>query len=256
MDNIGDRGLVSVAITCTKLQEFRVFPLGPHNQANPALTEKGLIALSMGCPLLHSLVYCCKQMTNAALITVARNCHNFVNFKLCISDPRTPDYTTSQPFDEGFGAIVQSSKGLRRMTLSGLLSDQVFLYVGMYAEQLEMLSIGCYGEGDKGLSYVLNGCKNLKKLEIKGSPFVDAALLEEILKHDKIRCIWISSSKVTVGACRAISMQVPMMNMEIIEENNNKKKKKNDDDLKVGKMYLYRTFIGPRKDAPASVWTF
>lgn len=191
-------------------------------------------------------------MTNASLITVARNCPNFTNFKLCINDPKTPDHTTSQPFDEGFGAIVQSCKGLRRLSLSGLLSDQVFLYIGMYAEQLEMLSIGSSGGGDKELSYVLNGCRNLKKLEIKGSPFVDAGLLEEIVKHEKIRCLWISSSKVTLGGCRALSMQVPMMNIEIIGENNKMKK---DDDHKVGKMYLYRTLNGPRKDAPASVWT-
>lgn len=256
LDNIGDKGLVSVALTCTRLQELRVFPLRPQIGANPALTAEGLIALSMGCPLLHSLVYCCKHMTNAALIAVARNCHNFIKFKLCISDSKLPDGTTSQPFDEGFGAIVQSSKGLKRLSLSGLLSDQVFLYIGMYGEQLEMLSIGSSGEGGKGLSYVLNGCRNLKKLEIKGSPFVDAALLVEIVKHEKIRCLWISSSKVTLGACRSLLMQVPMMNIEIIDENNNNsKKKKKDNDLTVGKMYLYRTFSGPRKDAPSSVWT-
>ncbi|RVW84109.1 Protein auxin signaling F-BOX 3 [Vitis vinifera] len=207
LDNIGDKGLGLVADTCKNLQELRVFRLGPHNEGNPALTEEGLIAISMGCPQLHSLVYCCDQMTNASLITVARNCPNLTNFKLCINDPKTPDHTTSQPFDEGFGAIVQSCKRLRRLSLSGLLSDQVFLYIGMYAEQLEMLSIGSSGGGDKELSYVLNGCRNLMKLEIKGSPFVDAGLLEEIVKHEKIRCLWISSSKVTLGGCRALSMQ-------------------------------------------------
>lgn len=244
-----------MAVTCTNLRELRIFRLGLYNEGSPALTEEGLIAISRGCPQLDSLVYCCSQMTNAALITVARDCPNLTNFRLCIKDPKTPDHATSQPFDEGFGAIAQSCKGLRRLSLSGLVSDQVFLYIGMYAEQLEMLLIGSSGKGEKGLSYVLNGCRNLKKMEIKGSPFVDAALLEEIVKHEKIRCLWISSPKVTLGGCRALSMQVPMMNIEIITAESSKTKNKDDDNLQVQKMYLYRTFTGPRKDAPDSVWT-
>lgn len=100
-------------------------------------------------------------MTNAALINVAKNCPNFIRFRLATLNPTIPDPVTLQPLDEGFGAIVQSCKRLRRLSLSGLLTDQVFLYIGMYAEQLEMLSIAFAGETDKGMLYVLNGCKKL-----------------------------------------------------------------------------------------------
>ncbi|KAE8697433.1 Protein AUXIN SIGNALING F-BOX 2 [Hibiscus syriacus] len=94
----------------------------------------GLVLVSAGCPKLNSLLYFCRQMTNAALITVAKNCLNFIRFRLWILPGCSkPDPVTNQPFDEGFGAIIQSCKRLKKLSLSGLLTDQVFLYIGMYA---------------------------------------------------------------------------------------------------------------------------
>lgn len=129
-DCIGDKGLRVVARTCRDLQELRVFPSAPFgNQA--AVTEKGLIFISKGCQKLHTLNYFFRQMTNAALMTLAKNCPNFIQFKLCIPDATKPDPDTMQPLDEGFRAIVQSCKQLRRLSLAGQLTDQVFLYIGI-----------------------------------------------------------------------------------------------------------------------------
>lgn len=50
-----------------------------------------------------------------------------------------------KPLDEGF---VQSCKGLKQLRLSGLLTDQVFFYMWMYAEQLKMLTTHFAGESD------------------------------------------------------------------------------------------------------------
>ncbi|KAJ8546464.1 hypothetical protein K7X08_019047 [Anisodus acutangulus] len=126
-------------------------------------------------------------MTNAALITVAKNCPNLVCFILNTENPKLPDAMTNQPLDEGFGAIVQSCKGLKRLRLSGLLTDQVFLYIGMYAEQLKILTIHFAGDSDDGMLYVLNGCKKLKKLDIMNSPFGNAALLADMRMYEAMR---------------------------------------------------------------------
>lgn len=145
LDRIGDKGLAEVGSTCKDLQELRVLPsnfLG----ALYRVTEEGLIAVSAGCPKLNSIVYFCEQMTNSALITVAKNCPNMILFRLHVLYPLKPDPVTSEPLDEGFGAIVQACKGLKRLSLSGLLTDRVFLYIGMYAEQLETLSIAFAGK--------------------------------------------------------------------------------------------------------------
>lgn len=251
LDSIGDRGLRVVAFTCKELQELRVFPSGADNAG---VTEEGLVAVSAGCPKLHSLLYFCQQMTNAALITVAKNNSNFTRFRLCILDCEKPDPVTMQPLDEGFGAIVQSCKHLSRLSLSGLLTDQVFLYIGMYAEQLEMLSIAFAGNSDKGMLYVLNGCKKLRKLEIRDCPFGNTALLTDVGKYETMRSLWMSSCDVTLGGCQTLAKKMPRLNVEIINEDDQMEFIL-DDRQKVGKMYLYRTLVGPRKDAPEFVWT-
>ncbi|KAH0865295.1 hypothetical protein HID58_082506 [Brassica napus] len=256
--SIGDKGLEVVASTCKELQELRVFPSDLHDEEDndTAVTEIGLVAISAGCPKLHSILYFCKQMTNAALITVAKNCPNFIRFRLCILEPNKPDHTTSQSLDEGFGAIVQACKGLRRLSVSGLLTDKVFLYIGMYAEQLEMLSIAFAGDTDKGMLYVLNGCKKMRKLEIRDSPFGNAALLADVDKYRTMRSLWMSSCEVTLGGCKRLARNAPWLNVEIINENeNNDLMERNEEDEreKVDRLYLYRTVVGARKDAPPCV---
>jgi hypothetical protein len=257
LDSIGDKGLAVVAATCKELQELRVFPSDVHGEEdnNASVTEVGLVAISAGCPKLHSILYFCKQMTNAALIAVAKNCPNFIRFRLCILEPHKPDHITFQSLDEGFGAIVQACKGLRRLSVSGLLTDQVFLYIGMYAEQLEMLSIAFAGDTDKGMLYVLNGCKKMRKLEIRDSPFGNAALLADVGRYETMRSLWMSSCEVTLGGCKRLAQNSPRLNVEIINENENNGMEQNEEDEreKVDKLYLYRTVVGTRKDAPPYV---
>ncbi|GMN57428.1 hypothetical protein TIFTF001_026537 [Ficus carica] len=255
LDCIGDNGLAVVASFCKELQELRVFPSDLNDIGHAAVTEEGLVAISAGCPKLHSLLYFCQQMTNAALITVAKNCPNFIRFRLCILDPKKLDPVTAKPLDEGFGAIVQACKSLRRLSLSGGLTDQVFLYIGMYAEQLEMLSVAFAGESDKGMLYVLNGCKKLRKLEIMDSAFGDVALLTDVGKYETMRSLWMSSCEVTLGACKMVARKMPSLNVEIINEHDQTEFCPDDDEQKVEKMYLYRTMVGPRNDAPEFVWT-
>ncbi|KAG9158290.1 hypothetical protein Leryth_000420 [Lithospermum erythrorhizon] len=254
LDTIGDEGLNVVASTCKELQELRVFPSDLYGVGNAAVTEVGLVAISAGCPKLNSILYFCQQMTNATLAIVAKNCPNFIRFRLCTINPVVPDAVTMQPLDEGFGAIVRACKGLKRLSVSGLLTDQVFLYIGMYAEQLEMLSIAFAGDSDKGMLYVLNGCKKLKKLEIRDSPFGNMALLADVGKYETMRSLWMSSCELTLGACRTLAKKMPMLNVEIINEGE-QIDGGSDDRQKVEKMYLYRTLAGPRKDAPEFVLT-
>ncbi|CAN0870155.1 Protein AUXIN SIGNALING F-BOX 2 [Linum grandiflorum] len=253
LDCIGDKGLEAVAETCKDLEELRVFPSDPF-VGQATVTEEGLVAISRGCRKLNSILYFCQQMTNAALITVAKNCPNFIRFRLCILDPTKPDAATQQPLDEGFGAIVRACKDLKRLSLSGLLTDQVFLYIGMYAEQLEMLSIAFAGDSDKGMQYVLNGCKKLRKLEIRDCPFGNAALLMDVGKYVTLRSLWMSACDVTLGGCKTLAKRMPGLNVEIMNEND-QMEFADDDRQKVDKMYLYRTLAGRRRDAPGSVRT-
>ncbi|KAL5069360.1 hypothetical protein RYX36_020247 [Vicia faba] len=254
LDYIEDAGLDMLAASCKDLRELRVFPSDPFGlEPNVALTEQGLVSVSEGCPKLHSVLYFCRQMTNAALTTIARNRPNLTRFRLCIIEPRTPDYLTRQPLDAGFGAIVEHCKSLRRLSLSGLLTDRVFEYIGTYGKNLEMLSVAFAGESDLGLHHVLSGCDNLRKLEIRDCPFGDKALLANAAKLETMRSLWMSSCHVSYGACKLLGLKLPRLNVEVIDERGPPDSR--PDNSPVEKLYIYRTISGPRLDMPGYVWT-
>lgn len=191
-------------------------------------------------------------MSNEALITIARNRPNMTRFRLCIIEPCTPDYLTHEPLDLGFGAIVEHCKELQRLSLSGLLTDRVFEYIGRYAKKLEMLSVAFAGESDLGLHHVLSGCDSLRKLEIRDCPFGDKALLANAEKLETMRSLWMSSCSVSFEACKILGQKMPRLNVEVIDENGppNSRPANNP----VEKLYIYRTVAGRRFDMPSFVW--
>ncbi|MCD7468033.1 GPI-anchored mannoprotein [Datura stramonium] len=252
LDYIEDTGLQLVAASCKDLQELRVFPSDPFGpEPNVLLTEQGLVAVSDGCPKLQTVLYFCRQMTNAALVTIARNRPNMIRFRLCILEPRTPDYLTLEPLDAGFGAIVEQCKELRRLSLSGLLTDRVFEYIGTHAKKLEMLSVAFAGDSDLGLHHVLSGCESLRKLEIRDCPFGDEALLANAAKLETMRSLWMSSCSVSFGACKLLSQKMPRLNIEVIDEMGPPDER--PESCPVNKLYIYRTVAGPRFDMPGYV---
>ncbi|GJN36043.1 hypothetical protein PR202_gb24868 [Eleusine coracana subsp. coracana] len=255
MDLIEDHGLAVVASSCNKLQELRVFPSDPFDAAGQvSLTERGLVDVSASCPMLESVLYFCRRMTNEALIAIAKNRPNFTCFRLCIIEPHTPDYITHQPLDAGFSAIVESCKGLTRLSVSGLLTDHVFKSIGAHADRLEMLSIAFAGNSDLGLHYILSGCKSLKKLEIRDCPFGDKPLLANAAKLETMRSLWMSSCSLTLGACRQLARKMPRLSVEVM--NDPERACPLDslaDETLIDKLYVYRTIAGPRSDTPACV---
>nr|QGJ03755.1 transport inhibitor response 1-like protein [Vanilla planifolia] len=255
MDLIEDLGLEAVASSCKLLQELRVFPFDPYGAEPVSLTERGLVSVSRGCPMLRSVLYFCRQMSNSALITVAKNRPNLTCFRLCIIEPHTPDYVTHDPLDAGFSAIVESCKDLRRLSLSGLLTDSVFKSIGAHGHQVKMLSVAFAGNSDAGLHYILSGCKNLKKLEIRDCPFGDKALLANCAKLETMRSLWMSSCSVSLGACRLLARRMPRLNVEVIDERQGGPMESRPNDCPVEKLYIYRTIAGPRSDTPSCVWT-
>ncbi|KAL6564252.1 GPI-anchored mannoprotein [Orobanche minor] len=254
LDYIEDSGLEALAASCKDLQELRVFPSDPFGaEPNVSLTEQGLVSVSEGCPKLRSVLYFCRQMSNAALIAIARNRPEMVRFRLCIIEPRAPDYLTLEPLDAGFGAIVESCKELRRLSLSGLLSDRVFRYIGTHGKKLEMLSIAFAGDSDLGLHHVLSGCGSLRKLEIRDCPFGDKALLANAAKLEAMRSLWMSSCSVSFEACKLLGRRMPGLNVEVIDERGPPESR--PESFPVERLYVYRTIAGRRIDMPGFVWT-
>nr|GLL24053.1 protein TRANSPORT INHIBITOR RESPONSE 1-like [Ipomoea trifida] len=250
LDTVEDKGLEAVGHSCPLLEELRVFPADPFDlDIVYGVTEKGFIAVSLGCRKLHYVLYFCRQMTNAAVATVVKNCPDFTHFRLCIMNPGQPDYLTNEPMDEAFGAVVKTCKKLQRLAVSGLLTDLTFEYIGQYAKNLETLSVAFAGRTDWGMTCVLEGCPKLRKLEIRDCPFGNAALLSGLEKYESMRSLWMSACNVTMNGCRYLAKQRPMLNVEVIKE-------EGSDDCAADKVYVYRTVAGRRRDAPSFVLTF
>ncbi|XP_044461789.1 protein TRANSPORT INHIBITOR RESPONSE 1-like [Mangifera indica] len=249
LDTVEDKGLEAVGSYCPLLEELRVFPADPFDEEIiRGVTEEGFVAVSFGCRRLHYVLYFCRQMTNAAVATIVQNCPDFTHFRLCIMNPRQPDYLTNEPMDEAFGAVVKTCTKLRRLSVSGLLTDLTFEYIGKYAKNLETLSVAFAGSSDWGMQCVLGGCPKLKKLEIRDCPFGNVALLSGLEKYESMRSLWMSACNVTINGCRLLARKMPRLNVEVMKEDGS-------DDSQADKVYVYRTVAGPRRDAPLSVLT-
>ncbi|CAM8915272.1 unnamed protein product [Rhodiola kirilowii] len=249
LDTVEDKGLEAVGSCCPLLEELRVFPADPFDQEiEHGVTEAGFVAVSQGCPKLHYVLYFCRQMTNAAVATIAQNCPDFTHFRLCIMNPGQADHLTNEPMDEAFGAVVKYCTKLQRLAVSGLLTDLTFEYIGTYGKNLETLSVAFAGSSDWGMQCVLNGCPKLRKLEIRDCPFGNAALLSGLEKYESMRSLWMSSCNLTMNGCRLLAKEMPRLNVEVMKDDES-------DDNHADKVYVYRSVAGPRRDAPSFVLT-
>jgi hypothetical protein len=185
-------------------------------------------------------------MTNAAVVAMSKNCPDLVVFRLCIIGVYRPDAVTQEPMDEGFGAIVMNCKKLTRLAVSGLLTDRAFEYIGRYGKLVRTLSVAFAGDTDTGLKYVLEGCPNLQKLEIRDSPFGDGALRSGLHHYYNMRFLWMSSCKLTRHACQEVAQALPHMVLEVINNDEDAV-----DDVEI--LYMYRSLDGPRDDTPENV---
>jgi hypothetical protein len=73
------------------------------------------------------------------------------------------------------------------------------------------------GDTDGGMIYVLNGCKNLKKLEIWGSLFGDILLLAGMDRYEVIGSLLMFSCKITLGACMSLATSMLNLNVEVMK---------------------------------------
>lgn len=248
LDSICDEGLKAVAETCKDLRELRVFPTDADEDAEGPVSEVGFLAISEGCKKLQYILYFCQRMTNAAVITWSQNLPDIVVFRLCIMGRHSPDPVTGEPMDEGFAAIVRNCKKLTRLSVSGLLTDQAFSYIGQYGKSLRTLSVAFAGDSDLGLKYVLEGCSKLQKLEVRDCPFGDSAARSGLQHYYNMRFIWMSSCPVSRQCCEEIARELPNLVVEVVDWN---ELARNGNDFDV--LYMYRSLNEPRTDAPSTV---
>ncbi|XP_022715995.1 protein AUXIN SIGNALING F-BOX 3-like isoform X2 [Durio zibethinus] len=218
------------------------------NLSYAALQSSELAKLLAHCPRLKRL-WVLDTVQDKGLEAIGLNCPLLEELRVFPDDPfGQPDYLTNEPMDEAFGAVVKTCTKLQRLSVSGLLTDLTFEYIGRYAKNLETLSVAFAGSSDWGMQCVLGGCPKLRKLEIRDCPFGNAALLSGLEKYESMRSLWMSACKVTMNGCRLLAREMPRLNVEVMKEDGS-------DDSQADKVYVYRSIAGPRRDAPPSVLT-
>lgn len=228
-------------------------PYDTDPSSNLNLSELGLVSVVMGCPKLHSIVYICSQMTNAALLAVAKHKPNLTSFLLIIVEPQLPDYLTQKPLDRGYSAILECCKNLKRLAITGLFTDQLLENVGTHGKKLEVLHLAFGRNTDLGLHFVLSGCNSMRKLSIRDCPIGGQALLGNSDRLERMQCFWMSSCTVSYGECKLLGEKHLRLNVEVINERSPLHTM--SDKSLVENLYIYRTVAGPRLDMPAFVWS-
>jgi hypothetical protein len=228
-----------------------VFPLDATEDSESCVSDIGLQSISEGCPKLQKILYFCQRMTNAAVIAMSINCPDLLVFRLCIMGLHQPDRITGEPMDDGFRAIVMNCKKLTRLSVSGLLTDKAFEYIGLYGKLIRTLSVAFAGDSDLGLRYVLEGCMKLQKLEIRDCPFGDSALISGLPLYYNMRFLWMSSCNLSIRGCREVAKSKPNLVVEVIRDAD--MEDESEAEMVVERLYMYRSLGGPRSDAPPFV---
>ncbi|KAF9600530.1 hypothetical protein IFM89_009979 [Coptis chinensis] len=93
--------------------------------------------------------------------------------------------------------------------------------------------------GDRGSRYVLEECPKLEELEIRDSPFGDAASISGMHHYYNMRFIWMSSCKLSREDCNEGARRMPQLVLEVIVD-----PLVEDIGEAVEKLYMYRSLEG------------
>ncbi|OMO64267.1 protein AUXIN SIGNALING F-BOX 3 [Corchorus olitorius] len=123
---------------------------------------------------------------------------------------------------------------------------------------LFIMPVAVFVSLDNSVSYLLFVffCNMLFMLEMLSIAFAgesDKALPEDVGKFGTMQSLWMPSCEVTLGACKTLAEKMPRLKVELISDSDQMEFTL-DDDQKVEKMYLYRSVVGHREDAPEFVW--
>ncbi|XP_027331848.1 coronatine-insensitive protein 1-like isoform X1 [Abrus precatorius] len=218
---IGDRGLEVLARCCRRLKRLRI-ERGDDDQGmedeEGVVSQRGLIALSHGCPELEYLAVYVSDITNASLEHIGTHLKNLCDFRLVLLDRE--EKITDLPLDNGVRALLRGCDKLRRFALylrPGGLTDVGLGYIGQYSPNVRWMLLGYVGETDAGLLEFSKGCPSLQKLEMRGcSFFSEYALSVAATQLTSLRYLWVQGYGASPSGRDLLAMARPFWNIELI----------------------------------------
>lgn len=182
------------------------------------VSQRGLIALSQGCPELEYMAVYVSDITNACLEHIGTHLKNLCDFRLVLLDRE--EKITDLPLDNGVRALLRGCDKLRRFALylrPGGLTDVGLGYIGQYSPNVRWMLLGYVGETDAGLLEFSKGCPNLQKLEMRGcSFFSEYALAVAATQLTSLRYLWVQGYGASPSGRDLLAMARPYWNIELI----------------------------------------
>ncbi|WJX64118.1 Coronatine-insensitive protein 1 [Trifolium repens] len=260
---IGDRGLEVLARCCKKLRRLRI-ERGDDDQGmedeEGVVSQRGLIALSQGCPELEYMAVYVSDITNASLEHIGTHLKNLCDFRLVLLDRE--ERITDLPLDNGVRALLRGCEKLKRFALylrPGGLTDVGLGYIGQYSPNVRWILLGYVGETDAGLLEFSKGCPSLQKLEMRGcSFFSEYALAVAATRLKSLRYLWVQGYGASSSGRDLLAMARPYWNIEVIPSRRVVVNNQQDESVVMemehpAHILAYYSLAGPRSDFPDTV---
>ncbi|TKY56832.1 Coronatine-insensitive protein 1 [Spatholobus suberectus] len=239
---IGDRGLEVLARCCRRLKRLRI-ERGDDDQGmedeEGVVSQRGLIALSHGCPELEYLAVYVSDITNASLEHIGTHLKNLCDFRLVLLDRE--EKITDLPLDNGVRALLRGCDKLRRFALylrPGGLTDVGLGYIGQYSPNVRWMLLGYVGETDAGLLEFSKGCPQSSETRNEGM------------------YLWVQGYGASPSGRDLLAMARPYWNIELIPSRRVVVNNHLEEPVVVehpAHILAYYSLAGPRTDFPDTV---
>ncbi|GMH04221.1 hypothetical protein Nepgr_006060 [Nepenthes gracilis] len=217
---IGDQGLETLSLTCKKLKRLRI-ERGADEQGMEdvlgVVTQRGLIALSLGCLELEYIAIYTFDITNKALESIGLNLKNLCDFRFVLLDKE--ENIADLPLDNGVQALLMGCQRLTRFACylrPGGLTDVGLSYIGQYSPNVKWMLLGYVGQSDEGILAFSKGCPSLQRLEMRGCCFSERALAQAVVQLKSLKYLWVQGYRPTPTGVDLLAMAHPLWNIEII----------------------------------------
>ena len=161
-----DTVLCAVAECCPNMSVFRFGLPKPG-----FISDRGLIALSRGCPYLTELcLYCRDPVTDDAILSIAEHCHELADFTLSCNETIT---------SRSVCALIKANPGLTRVSISHYrrIDDDQCLVALASCPKLKRVDLcGISQVSQSSFELFVNGCQYLEMVELCYSDITDATI--------------------------------------------------------------------------------
>jgi hypothetical protein len=179
------------------------FPLLEELETTDTVTDAVLIALSTGCPCLHSLTLSSCPITDDGIVAVARN-RALVTLSLTWCSAVT---------DAGLRAVAENCPQLEHLRLSHmpLVTDAAIVSLGKHCRNLRGVDLHVEDLTPAGLRTLAKGCSQLEDLQLWGCYDIGPAV-EAVAEHcPKLRTLRVSHAQVPATALLALAKHCPCL---------------------------------------------